>query len=338
MTDQCRASGERRADLPPPPTEECHRCFGCRCRRGGARAGRPQPPSPSRPPSPCSSPAGPRPPPPGHARRRAHSRSSPGPRLDPALVAGRGADVDFVEQEAENAAHQRRRSSAPTASAYTLPAEASGRRAVKLTPGQYVEFTLPSAANAITVRYSIPDAPTGGGITAPLRRHGQRRAPAHHDADLAVRVALQPVPVLQRPATPGLLHPDWWITECACVPAATTPTPTHHQAVPAQPLLRRAAAAARPHLPGRRQGPAHRAGRQRRRLDRHRPARLRAGRRRRTSTCSRRTCWPSGPTRPAGATRPTRSTRPSPSPSAATSRSTSRRAPTRSTGTSSSTT
>ena len=51
--------------------------------------------------------------------------------------------------------------SGPTA--YTLPAEASGRKAVKLTPGQYVEFTLPSAANAITVRYSIPDAPTGGG-------------------------------------------------------------------------------------------------------------------------------------------------------------------------------
>ena len=24
----------------------------------------------------------------------------------------------------------------------------------------------------------------------------------------------------------GLLHPDWWITECGCVPAATTPTPT----------------------------------------------------------------------------------------------------------------
>ena len=24
----------------------------------------------------------------------------------------------------------------------------------------------------------------------------------------------------------GLLHPDWWITECACVPDATTPTPT----------------------------------------------------------------------------------------------------------------
>jgi hypothetical protein len=23
----------------------------------------------------------------------------------------------------------------------------------------------------------------------------------------------------------GLLHPDWWITECSCVPAATTPTP-----------------------------------------------------------------------------------------------------------------
>ena len=41
--------------------------------------------------------------------------------------------------------------------------------AVKLTPGQYVEFTLPATTNAITVRYSIPDAPNGGGLTAPLR-------------------------------------------------------------------------------------------------------------------------------------------------------------------------
>lgn len=52
--------------------------------------------------------------------------------------------------------------------AYTLPAEASGRRAVRLQPGQYVEFVLPAATNAITVRYALPDAPNGGGITAPL--------------------------------------------------------------------------------------------------------------------------------------------------------------------------
>src|SRR5262245_51734532 len=87
--------------------------------------------------------------------------------LDPALVAGRGANVAFAEQEAENAAINGS-IIGPDRTAYTLPAEASGRTAVKLTPGQYVEFVLPSAANAITVRYSIPDAPNGGGITAPL--------------------------------------------------------------------------------------------------------------------------------------------------------------------------
>ena len=87
--------------------------------------------------------------------------------LDPSLVAGRGAAVPFVEQEAERAVTTGT-VIGPDRAAYTLPAEASGRSAVRLTPGQYVEFTLPRAANAITVRYSIPDAPTGGGITAPL--------------------------------------------------------------------------------------------------------------------------------------------------------------------------
>ncbi|HWD84076.1 MAG TPA: glycosyl hydrolase family 28-related protein [Kribbella sp.] len=87
--------------------------------------------------------------------------------LDPALVAGRGADVPFVEQEAENAAFTGERIG-PGREAYTLPAEASGRTAVRLEPEQYVEFTLTGPANAFTLRYSIPDAPTGGGITAPL--------------------------------------------------------------------------------------------------------------------------------------------------------------------------
>src|SRR5262245_15873034 len=86
--------------------------------------------------------------------------------LDPALVAGRGADVAFLEQEAENA-HTNGTVIGPDRAAYTLPSEASGRTAVRLTPGQYVEFTLPHKANAITVRYSIPDAPGGGRITAP---------------------------------------------------------------------------------------------------------------------------------------------------------------------------
>src|SRR5262245_42571635 len=56
--------------------------------------------------------------------------------LDPSLVAGRGADLGFVEQEAENAATTGT-VIGPGRSAYTLPAEASGRRAVTLAPGQY---------------------------------------------------------------------------------------------------------------------------------------------------------------------------------------------------------
>ncbi|HZX08471.1 glycosyl hydrolase family 28-related protein [Kribbella sp.] len=87
--------------------------------------------------------------------------------LDPALVAGRGADVPFVEQEAENAVFTGEKLG-PSREAYTLPAEASGRTAVRLQPTQYVEFTLTRPANAVTLRYSIPDAPGGGGITAPL--------------------------------------------------------------------------------------------------------------------------------------------------------------------------
>ena len=56
-------------------------------------------------------------------------------------------------------------------------------------------------------------------------------------------------------------------------------------------------------------------GRQQRRLDGHRPARLRAGRPAARQPRSRRTCCCSAPTRPAGATPPTRSTRRSRSPS-----------------------
>ncbi len=143
--------------------------------------------------------------------------------LDPALVAGRGADVRFLEQEAENA-----RTDGvvigPGRSAYTLPSEASGRRAVQLAPKQYVEFALPAAANAITVRYSVPDAPRGGGITAPLDvtvngAHRQRMTLTSQYSWL-----YNQYPFTNDPAA-ELLHPDWWITECSCVPAATTPAP-----------------------------------------------------------------------------------------------------------------
>ncbi|MGY4899827.1 glycosyl hydrolase family 28-related protein [Micromonospora aurantiaca (nom. illeg.)] len=143
--------------------------------------------------------------------------------LDPALVAGRGATVDYVEQEAE---HGRTTGTVigPDRSAYTLAGEASGRRAVRLLPGQYVELTLPRATNALTVRYSIPDAPGGGGITAPLRV-----SVGHAPARTMTLTSQYAWLYNQYPFTndPGadLLHPDWWITECSCVPAATTPAP-----------------------------------------------------------------------------------------------------------------
>ena len=34
--------------------------------------------------------------------------------------------------------------------------------------GQYLEFTAKAVANAMVVRYSLPDAPDGGGIDATL--------------------------------------------------------------------------------------------------------------------------------------------------------------------------
>ncbi|TCO60502.1 glycosyl hydrolase family 28-related protein [Actinocrispum wychmicini] len=143
--------------------------------------------------------------------------------LDPALVAGRGAAVGFAEQEAENATTDGV-VIGPDRTAYTLASEASGRRAVRLAPGQWVEFTLPSAANAITVRYSIPDAPTGGGITAPLdvRVNGRRQAALTLTSQFSWLYNQYP---FTNDPNADLLHPDWWTTECSCVPSATTPAP-----------------------------------------------------------------------------------------------------------------
>ncbi|MGK5444555.1 glycosyl hydrolase family 28-related protein [Micromonospora sp. URMC 105] len=165
----------------------------------------------------------------GTARAEDGSPARPAPvvtraALDPSLVTGRGAQVAFVEQEAEHATTNGTLIG-PGRAAYTLASEASGRRAVSLAPGQFVEFTLPAAANAITVRYSIPDAPTGGGITAPLdvsvdRRHARTMTLTSQYAWLYNQYPFSNDP------TAGLLHPDWWITECSCVPATTTPAPT----------------------------------------------------------------------------------------------------------------
>jgi hypothetical protein len=88
--------------------------------------------------------------------------------LPASTVAGRGAAVPFVEYEAENASTTGRRVG-PERSFPTLAAEASGRQAVLLErAGEYVEFTLGRDANAVTVRYAIPDSPDGTGIDATI--------------------------------------------------------------------------------------------------------------------------------------------------------------------------
>ena len=143
--------------------------------------------------------------------------------LDPSLVDDRGANAHFVEQEAENAVTDGT-IIGPGRTAYTLPAEASGRAAVKLLPGQYVEFTLPKAANAITVRYSIPDSPGGGGITAPLDVSVNGRSLGTMTLTSQYSWLYNQYPFSNDPNA-DLLFPDQYITECACVPSATTPPP-----------------------------------------------------------------------------------------------------------------
>jgi hypothetical protein len=148
--------------------------------------------------------------------------------IDPSLVGGRGAQLGIVEQEAENAATNGAILPFDT-SAYTLSGEASGRQAVKLAPGQYVAFTLTQPANAVTIRYAIPDAPTGGGIDAPLNLRVYHDDEGSHQQKITLTSKYSwlynQYPFTNDP-TAGLLHPDWWITECGCVPAYTTPTPT----------------------------------------------------------------------------------------------------------------
>jgi hypothetical protein len=142
--------------------------------------------------------------------------------LDPALTAGRGAEPGFFEQEAENAVTDGT-VIGPGRDAYTLPAEASGRSAVTLQPGQYVEFTLPSAANAVNVRYSVPDTATGGGRTSPLRVSvGGSVRTMTLTSQYAWLYNLYP---FSNDPGADLLHPDYWVTECGCVPQDTTPAP-----------------------------------------------------------------------------------------------------------------
>ncbi|HTD75372.1 MAG TPA: glycosyl hydrolase family 28-related protein [Steroidobacteraceae bacterium] len=77
--------------------------------------------------------------------------------LPSSVTSGVGAPLSFVEYEAENAVSHAR-IVGPDRTFGTLAAEASGRRAVLLEGARdFVEFTLAKSANALTVRFAVPD-------------------------------------------------------------------------------------------------------------------------------------------------------------------------------------
>ncbi|GAB3254516.1 hypothetical protein GCM10027456_30610 [Kineosporia babensis] len=83
--------------------------------------------------------------------------------LSPIGIEGRGADVPFHEIEAEHA-QTNGTVIGPDRKYGTLASEASGRQAVTLDAvDEYVEFTLPAAANSIVLRHSLPDNEAGTG-------------------------------------------------------------------------------------------------------------------------------------------------------------------------------
>ncbi|WP_031105299.1 discoidin domain-containing protein [Streptomyces sp. NRRL S-146] len=80
--------------------------------------------------------------------------------LAPTPAHAAGAALPFTSVEAESASGTGTRIG-PEYTQGTLASEASGRQAVRLDSGQRVEFTVPRAANAVNVAYSVPDGRSG---------------------------------------------------------------------------------------------------------------------------------------------------------------------------------
>jgi hypothetical protein len=105
----------------------------------------------------------------GVAAASASSAASRPSHVVPTSDDRRGANVGFTEYSAVGA-DTNGTVIGPSYNLYTLAAEAVGRTAVTLSgAGQYVDFTLAKPANAVDLRYSIPDSADGTGLTTPLR-------------------------------------------------------------------------------------------------------------------------------------------------------------------------
>ena len=78
-----------------------------------------------------------------------------------ALPLAAGADVPFTEYDSVNAAATNGTVTSASRAFTQIAAEATGRRAVRLAAGRYLEFVLAQPADAVDIRYSVPDgAPT----------------------------------------------------------------------------------------------------------------------------------------------------------------------------------
>ncbi|RYG36746.1 MAG: carbohydrate-binding protein, partial [Chitinophagaceae bacterium] len=85
-----------------------------------------------------------------------------------AALATRGATLPYQEFEAEDGVTTGQISAADR-TYKTVESESSGRKFVNLsTTGEYVEWTTTKEANALVVRYSIPDSINGDGASASL--------------------------------------------------------------------------------------------------------------------------------------------------------------------------
>ncbi|MEV0213568.1 discoidin domain-containing protein [Micromonospora sp. NPDC050695] len=89
---------------------------------------------------------------------------------DRPLFVGRGANLGYDMYEAEDGTTGGGAGQVgPNREIGNLGGEASGRRAVTLnSTGAYVEWTTRAATNTLVTRFSIPDAPGGGGIDSTL--------------------------------------------------------------------------------------------------------------------------------------------------------------------------
>ncbi|MFF2324830.1 MULTISPECIES: discoidin domain-containing protein [unclassified Streptomyces] len=86
------------------------------------------------------------------------------------LFVGRGADMPYDMYEAEDGtAGGGAQVVGPNRTVGDIAGEASGRKAVNLdATGEYVEFTTRAPSNTLVTRFSIPDAPGGGGIDSTI--------------------------------------------------------------------------------------------------------------------------------------------------------------------------